>query len=132
MRKSWLMSSVLVGTLLLVACSGGTPDIGLETTRHDFGAIGQGEVATTEISVRNVGQGDLKIETVSTSCGCTSAQVEPTTIAPGAEGRLIIRYDSGVHPDRGPIQRFIYIASNDPDEQEVEVIILADVQQPTS
>lgn len=132
MRKSWLIGSLLVGTLLLAACGGGSPDIDIETALHDFGTIQQGEVSTTEIAVHNTGQGNLKIETVSTSCGCTSARVEPTTIPPGGEGRLVIRYDSGLHPDSGPIQRYIYVVSNDPDKPEVEVIIQADVQVPTS
>ena len=131
MRKIGLIGGLLGVALLLAACSRGQPDIAVETTRHDFGAVQQGEVATTEIVVRNMGQGDLRIETVATSCGCTSAQVEPKTIQPGGEGRLVIHYDSGVHPDSGPIQRHIYISSNDPKEQEVEVIINADVQVPT-
>jgi hypothetical protein len=131
MRKIGLIGGLLGVILLLAACSRDQPDITLETMRYDFGAVQQGEVATTEIVVRNTGQGDLRIETVSTSCGCTSAQVEPKTIAPGEEGRLVIHYDSGAHPDSGPIQRHIYVASNDPDEQEVEVIVNADVQVPT-
>ncbi len=131
MRKIGLIGGLLGVVLLLAACSRGQPDIAVETLRHDFGAVQQGEVATTEIPVRNTGDGVLTIETVSTSCGCTSAQVEPKTIQPGDEGRLVIHYDSGAHPDRGPIQRHIYITSNDPDEQEVEVIINADVREPT-
>jgi hypothetical protein len=131
MRIIGFVGGLLSVMLLLAACSRGQPDIAVEPLRHDFGAIQQGKVATIEIPVRNTGQGDLKIKTVSTSCGCTSAQVEPKTIRPGKGGRLIIRYDSGVHPDSGPIQRHIYIASNDPDEQEVEVIVNADVQAPT-
>jgi len=131
MRKTLLVGSLLA-LLLLAACARGQPDIAVDVTRHDFGSIPQGQVATAEITVRNTGQGALKIEAVSTSCGCTSARVEPTTIPPGGEGRLLIRYDSGLHPDSGPVRRHIYIASNDPDEPEVEVIITADVQEPTS
>ncbi len=131
MRKTLLIGGLFT-LLLLAACARGQPDIAVDTTRHDFGSIPQGQVATAEITVRNTGQGALKIEAVSTSCGCTSARVEPTTIPPGGEGRLLIRYDSGLHPDSGPVRRHIYIASNDPDEPEVEVIITADVQEPTS
>ncbi|MFQ5846519.1 MAG: DUF1573 domain-containing protein [Candidatus Methylomirabilales bacterium] len=131
MRHVWLIGTVvLLGTFVLAGCGGGQPDITVASTRHDFGPVKQGQVATADIAVRNTGKGDLKIESVSTSCGCTSARVQPDVIPAGGEGRLIIRYDSGVHPDRGPVQRHIYIASNDPDEAEVEVIITADVQPP--
>ncbi len=131
MRNIWLIVGVtMVGVLLLTACARGQPDIAVAATRHDFGLIKQGEVAKAEIAIRNAGNSDLKIEAVSTSCGCTTAEVQPEVIPPGGQSRLIIRYDSGAHPDSGPVQRHIYIASNDPDEAEVEVIITADVQPP--
>jgi hypothetical protein len=132
MRKVSLTGTLLLIVLVLGACSAARPHIRVELNQYDFGVVQQGQVVTTEIPVHNTGSGELSIETVSTSCGCTSAQVEPLKIPAGSTGRLTIRYDSGVHPDSGPIQRYIYIVSNDPDEPEVEVIIEADVQAPVS
>jgi hypothetical protein len=126
MRKITILSLALAAVLVLGACSGGTPDIDVALQSKDLGTIQQGDVATAEIPVRNTGQGELRIETVSTSCGCTSAEVQPLRIPPGGEGVLTIRYDSGVH------QRYIYVATNDPDQPEVEVLIRATVQPPTS
>lgn len=131
MRHSWLTGMAILGMVALAGCAGGQPDIAVSASRHDFGQVEQGQVVTTEIAMRNTGKGDLTIEAVSTSCGCTSAQVEPAVIPPGGEGRLIIRYDSGVHPDSGPVRRHVYIASNDPFKKEVEVVITANVQLPT-
>lgn len=116
--------------LLLGGCAGGKPDIGVATTRHDFGRVKQGDVVSTEIAVRNSGKRELRIESVATSCGCTSARVEPKIIPSGSEGKLFIRYDSGSHPDKGPIERHVYIASNDPEKQELELIITANVVMP--
>lgn len=132
MRNLWLVEMLGVGilVLLLAGCGGGQPDIAIAAKRHDFGQVKQGEVVTAEIALRNTGKKDLKIEAVSTSCGCTSAQVQPEVIPPGSEGKLLIRYDSGVHPDKGHVQRHIYIVSNDPNEGEVEVIVTADVWVP--
>ena len=123
-----LALSILV--LLLGGCAGGKPDIAVATKRHDFGQVKQGDVVTTEIAVRNTGNKELKIESVATSCGCTSAQVKPKIIPSGGEGKLVIRYDSGSHPDKGPIERHIYIASNDPEKAELDIIITAEVQPP--
>lgn len=123
-----LALSILV--LLLGGCAGGKPDIAVVTKRHDFGQVKQGDVVTTEIAVRNTGNKELKIESVATSCGCTSAQVKPKIIPSGGEGKLVIRYDSGSHPDKGPIERHIYIASNDPEKAELDIIITAEVQPP--
>jgi len=130
MRNAWLIGTVVLVVSVLTACGGGQPDITVAALRHDFGQVKQGQVVTTEIPMRNAGRGDLKIEAVSTSCGCTTAEVQPEVIPPGGEGRLIIHYDSGAHPDKGPVQRHVYIASNDPAKAEVEVIITADVQPP--
>jgi hypothetical protein len=120
-----------VGLLLLVlgGCGGGQADIAVAATRHDFGQVKQGDVVTTEIVLRNTGKEELKIEAVSTSCGCTSAQVKPEIILPGSEGKLLVRYDSGAHPDKGHVRRHIYIASN-AIKREVEVIVTANVLVP--
>jgi len=116
--------------LLLGGCSGGKPGITVSEQRHDFGRIKQGDVVTTELAVRNIGKTVLKIESVATSCGCTSARVEPKIIPSGGEGKLFIRYDSGSHPDKGSIERHVYIASNDPEKSEVDILVTADVQPP--
>ncbi len=127
----WRVGLIVVGfSLILAACSRGTPDIEVEMTRHDFGVISQGTVASLDIPVRNVGTADLQIEAVVTSCGCTTATLEPGVIPPGGEGMLQVRYDSGLHPDKGRIRREVYIASNDPDEPEVIVVLTADVRVP--
>jgi hypothetical protein len=131
MRKLWLIGGVMtLGVFVLAACGRGQPDIAVAIALHDFGQVTQGQVVSTEIAMRNAGSGDLTIEAVSTSCGCTTAQIQPGVIPAGGEGKLIIRYDSGAHPDSGRVRRHIYIASNDPAKKEVEVIITADVQVP--
>lgn len=126
--KRLIFVGVLISlTLLVAACSGGQPNIDLGAERHDFGQVAQGQVVTAAIPVHNTGNGTLQIETVSTSCGCTSASVEPASIPPGGEGVLTVRYDSGVHPDAGPVERVVFIASNDPDTPEAQVLVTAHV-----
>jgi len=127
LRFSGELVALSILVLLLGGCAGGKPDLVVDTKRHDFGQVKQGDVVTTEIAVRNTGNKELKIESVATSCGCTSAQVKPKNIPSGGEGKLFIRYDSGSHPDKGPIERHIYIASNDREKEEIEVIITANV-----
>lgn len=121
---------ILLALVLVVGCTTKQPDIEVEITQHDFGTIEQGTVVTLDIPVRNVGDADLNIEAVVTSCGCTTAELEPTVIPPGGEGTLRVRYNSGLHPDEGPIRRDVFIASNDPDEPEVVVVLTAEVRVP--
>lgn len=126
--KRILLALGFLGTLLS-ACSGGSPNLTLDQQTIDLGQVVNGEVRTIEIPLRNDGTSDLVIEAVTTSCGCTTAEVSPTTIPPGESGLLIINFDSGAHgPEaNGPVMRQVFIASNDSDEPEIEFQFTADV-----
>lgn len=127
MRKTLLTLSLF--GLILAACTGSSPNLTLDRNTIDLGQVTNGEVRIFEISLQNDGTSDLLIEAVSTSCGCTSAEVTPTTILPGESGLLTIRYDSGAHgpEENGPIMRQVFIASNDPDQAEIEFRFTANV-----
>lgn len=126
--RSKLFIITLLG-VLLASCSGGVPEIVLERSEMDIGEVTNGELRNINIEVRNTGKRDLIIEAVTTSCGCTTAQIEPMTISPGGKGVLAITYDSGAHgPDEiGPVMRQVFIASNDPSAPEVEFRFIAEV-----
>ena len=119
----------LLLAVLLAACGGGAPDIDLSQSQTDLGVVTNGEIRTIEISVQNLGSGDLIIEAVTTSCGCTSADIKPRVIPAGENGTLSIRYDSGAHgPDEvGSVMRQVFIASNDPSDPEVEFRFTAEI-----
>ncbi len=129
--RNWTRTILTAGSLvlLLTACSGSTPDIHVSEAEVDLGEVINGEIKTIEIPIFNYGTADLVIEAVTTSCGCTTASVEPSTIQPGGSGALSVQFDSGAHgpDDIGPMIRQVFIASNDPDESEVEFRFLADV-----
>lgn len=124
----------LSSMLVLAACSSGVPVLELDQTDVDLGEVINGEVISLEILIRNPGRADLVIDGVSTSCGCTSAEVDPSVIAPGEQGTLHIRFDSGAHgPEtNGLVMRQIFIASNDPSQVEAEVRLHATIMPPES
>ncbi len=126
-----LLIGLLILSLLLVAC-GGKPQIQVEMTSFDFGDVVNGEIVSRDITVRNVGTADLVVETVSTTCGCTTATLEPMTIPPGGTATLHIEYDSGAHGPEltGPVTRQIFIQSNDPNTPEALVEFTANVLPP--
>ena len=128
--RFWLL--FILAALLVAACAGGKPDLELGATEMDLGPMVNGEVREFQVEVRNAGKGVLKIEAVSTSCGCTKARVEPTEIAPGAAGTLYVTFDSGTHgPEMvGSLTRQVFIASNDPQEPEVTFTFTAEVTKP--
>ena len=128
------LTLLVVTTSLLAACARGEPDILLDEQQLDLGPVQNGEVREFEVVVANQGSSDLVIEAVSTSCGCTSASVVPSTLGPGESGSLQVTFDSGAHgpEELGPVLRQVFIASNDPDSPEVEFRFTADILPPSS
>ena len=118
----------LLTALALAGCGEGTPDIDVIDS-YDMGTVVKGELAVADLAVRNRGDGSLTVVGVSTSCGCTSATLTPMVIPAGGEGRLHIEYDSTAHEsDLGRIDRSIFISSDDPDEDDVQIRFTVFVQ----
>jgi hypothetical protein len=126
--KGLILSIVLAG-LFLAACASGQPQINLETTNFDFGDVANGAILSYDIVVSNKGTKPIIAKSVSTTCGCTTASLEPMTIPASGTANLHITFDSGAHgPDlTGQVTRQIFITSNDPDQPEVMVEFTANV-----
>lgn len=133
-RRLLLSLLFLIAIVALGACSGGEADIAIEVQALDLGDVPNGTIATRDLAVRNSGEGMLIVDSISTSCGCTSATLEPMEIGPGESGTLHIEYDAGAHgPDlTGPLVRQVFINSNDPDTPEVTVEVAVNVIPPLS
>lgn len=96
MVKGLLITFILAG-LLLAACASSQPQIHMETTHFDFGDAVNGEILSRDIVVSNKGTEPIITESVSTTCGCTTASLEPMTIPVGGTANLHITFDSGAH-----------------------------------
>ena len=130
MRRLLLLLFLLFAVAaILAACSPGEPQIVVETLQLDLGDVPNGEITTRDVAVRNTGDAVLLVESLSTSCGCTTASLEPMQIAPGASGTLHIEFDAGAHGPEltGPLQRQVFINSNDPAQAEVTVEVAVNV-----
>lgn len=128
--KKWIwLLLILGGGLGLAACSGRSPQIELEVTQMDFGDVVNGEIASRDVTIRNLGGKSLVIETVTTSCGCTSASVDPMAIGPGETANLHIEVNTGAHGPEltGPLVRQVFISSNDPNQPEAQVELAVNI-----
>ena len=85
-----------------------------------------------DVAVRNDGDAPLVVTEVLTTCGCTTAALEPMTLAPGEAGNLHIIFDSGAHGPEltGPIMRRVILVSNDPILPEATVDLQAVILPP--
>jgi hypothetical protein len=131
-RPGWLI--VLGGVIALVLVGGygylrsgahGPPQIEAPPRLYDFGELPPIEKAVVEYRVRNTGGSPLEITRVSTSCGCTTAEIEDEVLLPGETTTLHVTFDPQVMLTEGltdeEIVRIIYLKTNDPDHPEMEV-----------
>lgn len=72
------------------------PQIKFEQTEADLGTLQRGEIAEYAFYFTNTGDGMLIIKDVVTDCGCTAAETKQTEYAPGEEGVIRIRLNTGL------------------------------------
>lgn len=98
-------------------------------TSHNFGEIPQsnGGVQTT-FEVKNTGVEVLEIGELSTSCGCTTAEISNKSINPNDTAILTVYFDPDFHKEpSGVLTRTVFIPTNDLAQPEAEVQIVVDV-----
>jgi hypothetical protein len=124
----------------------GTPRVQIQPYSRDLGEVSvRGGTVTALFTVKNVGDGELVIRDMETSCMCTEAALivggvegpkfgmrghgaRPVgwsaRLAPGEEATLKVYYDPTVHRTlRGPITRVVRVYTNDPKRPYVDVAI---------
>lgn len=100
------------------------PALALDPPAADFGPLSAR--ATLTITVHNTRRAPLRIIAVSTSCGCTTAVVDPAALPAGGRAALTVTFDPDAHgPETGPAQHAVYLRTDDPRKPEVEVEVRA-------
>ncbi|MEK7680790.1 MAG: DUF1573 domain-containing protein [Patescibacteria group bacterium] len=131
MKKAYITIAILIVVVGVIYVSKTLkkeplgPVISVIPIKNDIGTVVYGEVARYAIKIKNIGDQDLIIQKISTSCGCTKAQITESDkiIAPGKEVDVNVSFDPATHKDdsdMGEIIRMIYIKSNDPKTPEVQ------------
>jgi len=124
-RRGWWLA---LGGLIIIALFGGygylrsgqptaPPHLAITPASYDFGQIPYTKVET-DFQIKNTGGSMLQILSVSTSCGCTTAEASSQTLLPGQSARLHVTFDPRLMGEKGEILRMIYIKSNDPSRPE--------------
>ncbi len=117
-------SPVVKVSLQGVGVDGDIPDIQVSQSAVDFGDVEPGDDDIAWFTIKNVGDGDLDISSIAqTGSGAFVAQtpLSAQTIPPEGEVQVIFEYAPTVATgDSGKL----VITSNDPDEEEVEVLLV--------
>jgi len=107
------------------------PKIKVDRELHDFGVITQfGGTVEATFTVSNVGEETLEIGELTTSCSCTSATIDNSSIKPGEKAVLTVVFDPDFHEEPlGVFKRTVFIPANDPNNSEVEVSVQVDIAE---
>lgn len=105
--------------------------IELSAAEFDFGTIPNTGPVSQVFRVHNAGDGPLEIEQISTSCGCTTAEITSRRLASDDTTDLKVTYDPLAHGGAtGEFLRIVYVRSSDPDTPEARLTIRATVVEP--
>jgi len=138
MNRSWLL--IALGALVIIAALGlygyffgldraSPPRIEITPSSYDFGVIPY-QAVEKGFTIRNIGGSPLRITGISTSCGCTRAEIQKEELLPGEETELLVTFNPNLMSERivGEVYRVVYIKSNDPARPEVEIEIEATLE----
>lgn len=67
---------------------------------HDFGNINEGDKVSHVFKFKNTGKEPLIIASAKGSCGCTVPEYPKEPIAPGAEGQIMVEFNSKGKPNK--------------------------------
>jgi hypothetical protein len=100
--------------------------IELPAKLHDFGNVTEGDKLKHVFEIKNTGTSPLVIDRVSTSCGCTVAEIKTKQIAPGEKGDLEVTFDTTGR--RGQNRKAITIISNDSSNPRAQIEVAANIE----
>ncbi|MCU0709531.1 MAG: DUF1573 domain-containing protein [Pirellula sp.] len=66
-------------------------------TSHDFGTVARAAKTEYRFEFENPYNQPIHVRSVRTSCGCTTPIIETETVAPGARGSILARFNTGTH-----------------------------------
>ncbi|PID59524.1 MAG: hypothetical protein CR986_05675 [Ignavibacteriae bacterium] len=103
------------------------PEIKLSKYTHNFGNIEEGQVLDLTIQVKNIGNKNLVIKRIKSSCGCTAVLMADKNLAPNQSSDLKIEFNSkGLS---GQIARTITIYSNDSKHPSRVITLIANIKK---
>lgn len=98
------------------------PHLEIPDPIYRFGQVNGGDVVTHAFILRNVGNGDLMIQSVKPSCGCTVVDLSDSVIHPRSEA--VLRVKVTVDPRwKGVVEKSVDILSNNPKSSRTRLVL---------
>ncbi len=96
------------------------PIMTFEESEYDFGTVNEGTVVEKEYTFTNTGKSPLIIVDAKGSCGCTVPTWTKEPVAPGAEGTMLVKFNTSGKPDAQ--SKTVTIKTNTEAGQELIII----------
>lgn len=95
-------------------------------TSYDFGVISKaGEVVKTTFVIKNGSDNEVSLTEITTSCGCTTADVEEKVIPAGDSRQLTVYFDPNFHKEpEGKFSRTVFLQTS----EEKEILAKIEVE----
>ena len=117
--------TLTLGVFLIIGTNA-QPKLAVDNMTIDLGTIYSGQIKTSRIVIRNIGNQPLKILSVQPSCGCTTVHQPRTELKPNDSDEVEVSFNSSLY--RGAIEKYVNIETNDPLSQYVSVKLIAVVK----
>lgn len=102
--------------------------IQFDSTSFDFDKAIGGSAVRHDFYFTNTGNATLRIVSVNTSCGCTTAGEWTREVAPGGSGKIPLQFNSGNFS--GPVTKTATVMSTDAATPSVTLMIKGNVWRP--
>lgn len=112
---------VLIGVFLFLSCvkKPTGPRLKFMEKNLDLGVVEQGETAKKVFQIKNIGDADLEVRDIETSCGCTAAIIDNKVIPSGEAANLEVSIDTS--GKRNAIEKTITITTNEAEQPEKQI-----------
>lgn len=104
----------------------GTAQIVFQEYEHHFGKVAEGEKIAYQFVYENSGTGNLVLNSVTTTCGCTVPRYDKKPLKPGDSGSLEVVFDTS---DRNGMQTKTITVNSNSASPVVLLKITAEVEQ---
>lgn len=105
------LATILAAVLSLTVSAIAGPQITFDKNAYDFHSVIQGKTVAHSFTFHNTGDAAATITRVSSSCGCTVANVSDKVIPPGKSGAIKAAFDSSDF--YGPVTKEVFVYLGD-------------------
>jgi len=102
------------------------PVIKVANPVHDFGKVAPNKKYNCQFEFKNVGNAQLKITKIQSTCGCTVPQLKKKTYAPGESGTVRVTFRTPTR--QGKTSKRLYVLSNDKKSPKFALTLKATVE----